>query len=175
MKKIELAHNFDTIECWSDGWADILMYEIHVQRRRKISMRASGQPSYIDIIVIALLEMSVVVGGGVCVWPGMRVFERRVSGRTWLGKAEGVGSRRHYAKEMVSSVIPGSRWPEVVAFGTSCGIVSARLSASNGRAWASRASKSDGCSALLKKISYISQARLPSGPSPVILSCSVCS
>jgi len=45
----------------------ILMYEIHVQRRRKISMRASGQSSYIDIIVIALLEMSVIVGGGVCV------------------------------------------------------------------------------------------------------------
>ncbi|KYQ53963.1 hypothetical protein ALC60_07118 [Trachymyrmex zeteki] len=48
---------------------------------------------------------------------------------------------------------------EDVAFGTSCGIVSARLSASNGRAQASRASKSDGCLALLKRISYISQAR----------------
>lgn len=172
MRKVKLVRNFDTIECWSSGWADILMYEIHVQRWRKISMRASGQPSYIDIIVIALLEMSVVIGGGVCVWPGMRVFGRRVSGRTWLGRAEGVESRRHYAKEMVSSVIPGSRWPEVVAFGTSCGIVSARLSASNGRARASRASKSDGCSALLKRISYISQARSMSGP-PTVLRYSV--
>lgn len=86
----------------------------------------------------------------------------------WLYMVEGVGSRRHYAKEMVSSVIPGSRWPEVVAFGTSCGIVSARLSASNGRARASRASKSDGCSALLKRISYIFQARSPSGPSRIV-------
>lgn len=103
----------------------------------------------------------------------MRVFERRVSGQTWLGRAEGVGSRRHYAKEMVSSVIPGSRWPEVVAFGTSCGIVSARLSASNGRARASRASKSDGCSALLKRISYLSQARSPSGSPPAVLRYSV--
>jgi len=60
-------------------------------------------------------------------------FWRRVSGRTRLDRAKGEGSRRHYAKEMVSSVIPGSGWPEVVAFQTSCGIVSARLSASDGR------------------------------------------
>lgn len=65
------------------------MYEIHVQRRRKISMRASGRPSYIDIIVIALLEMSVVVDSGVCVWPGTRVFGRRVSGRTWPRQGRG--------------------------------------------------------------------------------------
>jgi len=43
------------------------MYEIHVQRGRKISVRAAARPSYMDIIVIALLEMSVVGGGGVCV------------------------------------------------------------------------------------------------------------
>lgn len=48
---------------------------------------------------------------------------------------------------------------EVVAFRTSCGIVSARLSANNGRARASRASKSDGCLALLKRTSYIKQGR----------------
>lgn len=49
------------------SWADILMYEIHVQRGRKISVRAAGQPSHIDIIVIALLETWVIVGGVVCV------------------------------------------------------------------------------------------------------------
>lgn len=43
------------------------MYEIHVQRGRKISVRAAGQPSHIDIIVIALLETWMVIGGVVCV------------------------------------------------------------------------------------------------------------
>lgn len=47
-----------------------------------------------------------------------------------------------------------------VAFRTSCGIVSARLSANNGRARSqSRTSKSDGCSALLKGTSYIRRGR----------------
>lgn len=64
-----------------------------------------------------------------------RERRRRLRRGSW-GEAE-----CHYAKEMVSSVIRGSRWPEVVAFQTSCGIVSAP--------------KSDGCSAILKEISHV--------------------
>lgn len=67
------------------------MYEIHVQRGRKISVRAAGQPSHIDIIVIALLETRVVVGGVVCVRAGMRAFG--VSERTRLRRAVGVKGR----------------------------------------------------------------------------------
>lgn len=109
----------------------ILMYEIHVQRRRKISMRASDQPSYIDIIVIALLETSVVVGWWrVRVSGGARFQAKGERGRARLGRVEA-----SLCKGDGQLGNPGpSRWPEVVAFGTSCGIVSARLSASNGRA-----------------------------------------
>lgn len=74
------------------------MYEIHVQRGRKISVRAASQPSYIDIIVIALLETSVVESGVVCgvcvracVRTGMRAFG--VSERTRLGITVGVKGR----------------------------------------------------------------------------------
>lgn len=117
---------------------------------------AAGQLSYIDIIVIALLETSMVESGSVYVWVGIRNFsEGWTKGR--LSRAKGKGSRCHYAKKMVSSVILGSRWPELVAFQTSYGIVSARLSASNGRIKSSRAPNSDRCPALLKKISYVSQ------------------
>lgn len=83
---------------------------------------AGGQPSYIDIIVIALLGNArgrrwwrVRVSGGCA------SFSEGLSERTRDSvRAEGekARSRRHYAKEMVSSVIPGSRWPEVVAFQT---------------------------------------------------------
>lgn len=58
-------------------------------------------------------------------------------------------------------VARGCRAPD-----TSCGIVSARLSASNGRIRASRASKSDGCSALLERISCAERSQrgvVPSG------------
>lgn len=51
------------------------MYEIHVQRGRKIS-RAAGQSSYIDIIVIALLETSVADDGErVCIYIYVRARE----------------------------------------------------------------------------------------------------
>lgn len=86
------------------------MYEIHVQRGRKISVRAAGQPSHIDIIVIALLETRLVVGGVVCVRAGDARFRGERTNETPQGRG-GEGSRRHYAKEMVSSVIPGSQWP----------------------------------------------------------------
>lgn len=106
--------------------------------------------------------MGEIVGGvRVRVRAGTRAFGVRRTNEARQG-CGGEGSRRHYAKEMVSSVIPGIPMAtEVVAFRTSYGIVSARLSANNGRARASRASKSDGCLALLKRTSYIKHGRCP--------------
>lgn len=74
--------------------------------------------------------------------------------------AGGEGSRASLCKGDGQFGNPGIPMAtEVVAFRTSCGIVSARLSANNGRARAGRASKSDGCSALLKRIRRVRQAR----------------
>lgn len=107
-----------------NGRINILMYEIHVQRGREISARAAavGRPSYIDIIVIALLGNArgrrwwrVRVSRGCALQRGV---SERASERGSVKADGGEGSRRHYAKEMVSSVIPGSRWPEVVALQT---------------------------------------------------------
>lgn len=113
------------------------MYEIHVQRPgRKIS--AAGQLSYIDIIVIALLEMSVVGKAVACVRVSAgdaRSLGRGVSERNEVRlRAVGKGSEASLCKvdgQFGNPGIPmarGCRVPDIF-----CGIVSARLSAGNGR------------------------------------------
>lgn len=97
-------------------------------------------PLYTDIIVIAARKCSL---AGVC------ALLEGVDARFW-GQG-GFGGGRHYAKEMVSSVIPGSwdgqRWSH-------SGHVAEELFLPKRL----RPPKSDGCSAILKEISQLSLA-----------------
>lgn len=101
--------------------------------------RSDWPPLYTDIIVIAARKCSL---AGVCAPRG--------GGRAFLGPGW-IGGGRHYAKEMVSSVIPGSwdgqRWSH-------SGHVAEELFLPKRL----RPPKSDGCSAILKEISQLSLA-----------------